>query len=374
MNLDVRGMRKINAMFSHASHVPLLVFQEKRPELFRQMSFIALALGLILSGCSSEPIQSGETKKSGEPASAVHGHRPPIIRSARIVPNPVVLNQLISVQVEALDLDGDLITYRHQWRVNEQILAGQIHAMFSSSTMLKRGDRLSVEVTPYDGTIEGPHFLAESIVGNTPPDVMKVVFEPTEVRVGERLKTQVAGSDADEDPIEYRYRWWRNNSEVADGDVSELDTNGFAKGDTVVVEVTPADPTSKGKSKISNPITILNSAPKITTVPPTKIERGRFIYAVSAKDPDGDQLTYALEVAPPGMKIDKLTGRIEWPLNGKLVGNHKVRVTAMDGEQAKAFQEFDLTFSAPVNSSRMTIPKHFGLNTRLVTPFAPLLE
>jgi hypothetical protein len=79
-------------------------------------------------------------------------------------------------------------------------------------------------------------------------------------------------------------------------------------------------------------------------------------------------------VAPPGMKIDKVTGRIEWPLTGKLVGNHKVRVTATDGEQAKAFQEFDVTFSAPVNSSRMTIPKNFRLNTRLVTPFAALLE
>ena len=128
-----------------------------------------------------------------------------------------------------------------------------------------------------------------------------------------------------------------NNSEVADGEASELSTEGFVKGDTVVVEVTPADPTEKGKSKLSEPITILNSAPKITSAPPTKIERGRFLF-VTANDPDGDSLIYALEVAPPGMKIDKKTGRIEWQLTGKFTGNYKVRVTATDGDQAHAFR------------------------------------
>ncbi len=222
--------------------------------------------------------------------------------------------------------------------------------------------------------MEGAPAEADALVANAAPHVTQLLFEPAEVRVGDRILLQVAGTDADEDPIEYRFRWWRNNSEVADGDVSELDTNGFAKGDTIVVEVTPSDPTSKGKSKIAKPITILNSAPKIISVPPTKIEKGRFIYAVSANDPDGDQLTYMLEVAPPGMKIDKTTGRIEWPLTGKLAGNHKVRVTATDGEEAKAFQEFDLTFSAPVKSSRPTFSKNLRLNTRLVSPFRALVE
>ncbi|MEP6888992.1 MAG: Ig domain-containing protein, partial [Nitrospirales bacterium] len=276
----------------------------------------------------------------------------------------------LSVRVDGFDSDGDLITYRQQWKVNE---SGVTYATLNPER-LKRGYRLSVEVIPYDGRAEGAAVQAEAVIGNTPPELTKIFFDPAEIRVGDRVQMHVVGSDADDDTIDYRFRWWRNNSEVADGDVSELDTNGFAKGDTIVVEVTPSDPTSKGKSKISKPITILNSAPKIISVPPSKIEKGRFVYAVNAKDPDGDQLAYALEVAPPGMKIDKVTGRIEWPMTGKLVGNHKVRVTATDGEQAKAFQEFDLTFSAPVNSSRMTTPRNFRLNTRLVTSFPALIE
>jgi hypothetical protein len=271
----------------------------------------------------------------------------PAIHSAHIIPDPLVLNLPISVKADVLDSKSDFITYRYQWRLNKKPLMGQTHALLSTSN-LKRGDRLSVDVVPFDGMAEGSPVRVESVVGNTLPEITRLIIASTEIQIGVPVKAEVTSTDADDDPIEYRFRWWRNDSEVADGDVPELDTTGFAKGDTIVVEVTPSDPTGKGKSKISQPSTILNSAPTIVSVPPTKIEKGRFIYAVAAKDPDGDPLTYALELAPPGMKIDKITGRIEWPLTGKLAGNHKVRVTATDDENAKAFQEFDLTFSAPV--------------------------
>lgn len=342
---------------------------------FKHLYPAAVVIVGALMSCTSESLQNSEavSTSSTQSVSLSSKNRAPIIRSVRILPTSITLDRQISVQVEAFDPDADLITYRHRWKVNGVVIPGETHSLFNAK-MLKRGDRLSVEVTPYDGNIEGAPIEADALVTNTSPHVTQVLFEPAEVRVGDRIALQVVGSDADQDPIEYRYRWWRNNSEVADGDMAELSTDGFAKGDTIVVEVTPSDPTSKGKSKISKPIAVLNSAPKIISVPPSKIEKGRFVYAVSAKDPDGDQLTYALEAAPPGMKIDEVTGRIEWPLKGKLVGNHKVRVTATDAEQATAFQEFDLTFSAPMNSSRMTIPKHYRLNTRLVRPFAALLE
>ena len=86
-------------------------------------------------------------------------------------------------------------------------------------------DRLSVDVTPYDGALEGPSLRVESIVDNTPPEVMKLVLEPSEVQVGTPIQAQVNATDADDDPIEYRFRWWRNNSEVADGEASELSTD-----------------------------------------------------------------------------------------------------------------------------------------------------
>jgi putative Ig domain-containing protein len=313
-------------------------------------------------------MDSSKNDEAGTSASP--GNHIPIIRSVRIVPIPVVLNQPLSVQVDGFDSDGDVITYRYQWKINN---SSETYPALNSK-ILTRGDRILVTVIPYDGWVEGPAFRAEAVVANTLPEVTKLFFDPAMVPVGDRIQIQVEGSDADQDPIEYRYRWWRNNSEVADGDVSALDTTGYVKGDTIVVEVTPSDPTSKGKSRLSAPITIMNSPPRITSAPPSILERGRYVYSVTASDPDGDPLTYALETAPPGMKIDQVSGRIEWPLTSKLVGQYKIRVTATDDEDAKAFQEFDVTFSAPVSSSRLGFSKNLRLNTRLVSPFPPLLE
>ena len=332
--------------------------------LIRAPAEVFLVL-LMLVGCTVESSKSGEAGKSASP-----GNHLPIIRSVRIVPIPVVLNQPLSVQVDGFDSDGDVITYRHQWKINNS------PETFSalSSKILKRGDRISVTVIPYDGSADGVAFRAEAVVVNTPPEVTRLFFDPAVVRVGDRVQTHVEGSDADQDPIEYRFRWWRNNSEVADGDVTELDTTRFAKGDMIVVEATPSDQTSKGKSKLSAPMTIVNSPPRITSVPPVTIERGRYVYSVTASDPDGDLLTYALEFSPPGMKIDKKTGRIEWPLTGKLAGSHKIRLTATDSEEAQAFQEFDVTLSMPAGSARKSFSKLLRLNTRLVSPFPALLE
>jgi hypothetical protein len=333
-------------------------------KLIRAFSEVLLAL-LMLMGCTVESSKSGEAGKSVSP-----GNHVPVIRSARIVPSPVVLNQLLSVQVDGFDSDGDLITYRHQWKINNSPETFPV----LGSKILKRGDRISVTVIPYDGSADGVAFRAEAVVVNTPPEVTRLFFNPAVVRVGDRVQTQVEGSDADQDPIDYRFRWWRNNSEVADGDMSELDTTGFAKGDMIVVEATPSDQTSKGKSKLSAPMTIANSPPRITSAPPSIIERGRYVYSVTASDPDGDLLTYALEFSPPGMKIDKKTGRIEWPLSGKLAGSHKIRLTATDSEEAQAFQEFDVTLSMPAGSARKSFSKTLRLNTRLVSPFPALLE
>jgi len=325
----------------------------------------AILVSLMLMSCTMDSSKNGEAGTSTSP-----GNHVPIIRSVRIVPIPVVLNQRLSVQVDGFDSDGDVITYRYQWKINN---SSETYPALNSKS-LKRGDRILVTVIPYDGRVEGPAFRAEAVVANTLPEVTKLFFDPAVVPVGDRIQIQVEGSDADQDPIEYRYRWWRNNSEVADGDVTELDTTGFTKGDMIVVEVTPSDQTSKGKSRLSAPITIMNSPPRITSAPPSIFERGRYVYSVTASDPDGDPLTYALETAPPGMKIDQVSGRIEWPLTSKLVGHHKIRVTATDNEDAKAFQEFDLTFSAPVSSSRLGFSKNLRLNTRLVSPFPALLE
>ena len=80
------------------------------------------------------------------------------------------------------------------------------------------------------------------------------------------------------------------------------------------------------------------------TVTPTAIAAdGRYAYAVTASDADGDTLTYKLESASPGMTVDKATGRIEWTITAQTKGAHRVKIVVEDGHGGHAHQEFDLS-------------------------------
>ena len=359
----MRGMRTPTMKEPHA------------PQLGRVRSRLGVAEGSLLvllpmamlGGCSQQSQAPQGTKVS----QAIN--HPPVIHSVAIVPTTASLDQPISVQVKADDLEGDLITFRHQWRLNGAPLANETHSILSSKA-IKRGDLVSVDVFPYDGKTEGTPSHAEARVGNTPPEVKSLELEPADPRVGALVKANVMGVDADDDPVEYRYRWLRNSNEIYDGEANSLDTAHFSRGDVITVEVTPSDPTNVGRIKRSKPLVIVNTPPRIVSVPPTKMEKGRYVYTVLAEDADGDAVTYALESAPPDMKIDKTTGRIDWPMTSKVTGKHRIRVTATDPVQARAFQEFEMVLTGPAPSSRGSFSKRLRVNSRLVTPIRPLLE
>src|SRR5207249_7059427 len=128
------------------------------------------------------------------------------------------------------------------------------------------------------------------------------------------------------------------------------DTTSFTRGDTIVVQVTPHDSAGPGKARFAEQITIGNSPPKITSTPPTTISQGRYEYAVTASDAEGDPLTYTLETAPAGMTIDKGTGRIEWRVTGENKGGPRVKIAGEDDGKGQAVPEFDHFLPAPASS------------------------
>lgn len=140
----MRGMRTPTMKEPHA------------PQLGRVRSRLGVAEGSLLvllpmamlGGCSQQSQAPQGTKVS----QAIN--HPPVIHSVAIVPTTASLDQPISVQVKADDLEGDLITFRHQWRLNGAPLANETHSILSSKA-IKRGDLVSVDVFPYDGKTEG---------------------------------------------------------------------------------------------------------------------------------------------------------------------------------------------------------------------------
>ncbi len=315
----------------------------ERRTILSPLAYSLLPLA-FLSGCTSESSQPGTASGSSQ------ANRHPTIQSAVIVPNPVVRSGPISVHVEAVDPDRDALTFRHQWLLNGNPIEGQTGPTLAPD-LIKRGDLVAVDVIPSDGKTQGPPYRTKEVaVGNTPPAVIQIVLEPSEIRAGDQLRAKVEADDADRDEIQYTFKWWRNNAPLKEGDESVLDTTGFTRGDTILVQATPRDYVGPGKARFAEQITIANSPPRITSIPPTVINQGRYEYAVTASDSDGDSMTYTLETAPAGMSIDKTTGRIEWRIAVETKGTHRVRVVVEDDRKGHAFQDFDLSLAPPASS------------------------
>jgi hypothetical protein len=279
-------------------------------------------------------------------------NRPPLIRSAQMTPVPLVLGGPISVEIDAEDADGDFLQYEYRWWVNDHILR-DVTASSMTTDLVKTGDKVMVELVAFDGKDRSASFKTEPVViQNSRPVVTRINLE-TESPTGgaTRLKANVAGIDHDGDDVHYVYRWWRNDVLIKEGREDTIDTVGFARKDSIVVEVTPWDQDGPGAPYRSIPAVVGNASPRILSKPGAPNHHAHYEYTVQADDPDGDSLQYALEIAPPGMAIDTVSGLISWTVSSELAGTHRVKVSVNDGQGGVAWQEFDISIPTTAEPS-----------------------
>jgi hypothetical protein len=193
------------------------------------------------------------------------------------------------------------------------------------------------EVEPQNGS-----GIAETPAEILPPQIISLKLEPTLVFPGTLVKAVVEASDPQDDVVTFDYSWARNGEPLADEYLDELDTSELLKGDVITALVTPVSNHVKGEGKRSRPLVILNRPPEISSEPTPEVEEGVFTYAVTAIDPDGDALKFALEEAPSGMKIAEDSGLVDWHVPPGYDGKVKVRIVVSDGD-ARAFQSFEMT-------------------------------
>jgi len=319
----------------------------------------AVVVMACLAGCSQEspppdsgsapaPTSSGSAPVASSGGAAPGENRPPVISSARLVANALTRNDTVSLEFKADDPDGDRVTARYQWLANDNPVDGQTSATLSLAAV-RRGERVSAELTPVDGRgAVGPAFRTEAVeVVNTPPVVTRVGIEPATAKPGDVLRATFEGSDMDGDPVKYLFEWWRNGNSLGtpskDQEQRTLATDGFTRGDMIVVGVTPYDAGGPGRFLVSEPFLLLNRAPVITSSPKGPMGQGLFEYTVTASDPDNDPLTYKLDTAPSGMTIESNTGKVSWQMPAGFSSPQQVRISVDDGNQGQAFQEFTLT-------------------------------
>lgn len=319
-----------------------------RPLTFPQatrLGLIALAVAACC-GCSSSH-QDG-----GVPGGGAKINHPPTVRLVTIVPNPLILTGPITAHVAADDPEGTEPIKRFQWIVNGVSVPGATgHEL--TTNHVKRGDMVALEMVVSDGQLESAPYRTEPVmVVNTPPLVSRVTIEADSPDKGNRVLAKVEALDPDQDEIQYLYRWWRNDKQVKEGDENVLDTTGFGRKDIVAVEVVARDQDASAAPARSVPIVLGNSPPQILSSPAALTNREQYEYVVQAKDVDGDNISYGLETGPPGMTIDKATGRVTWNVTPGVGGTHRIKIMAEDGQGGIAWQEFEL--SIPANAQSLT--------------------
>src|SRR5438874_2266914 len=303
----------------------------------------ALSLVSVLWSCKPE-----QPATAPGPKGAMDNH-PPSILSARIFPPDVAVGTELRVETQSEDADGDRVTYRYQWLVNG--VPAETEPAFRLVS-LKKGDRITADVIPNDGKVDGPVFRTLPVtVGNGAPYIIEIHLEPVPLHRGEQLTVKVVAEDPDGDPVTLTYKWFHNNKEIAGAKSETLDTKDFQKKDVLEVMVTPSDGKSTREGQ-GLPVTIQNSPPRFTSTPPTEIKDGRYLYQVAVTDSDGDPVTLELKQGPPGMTLDPATKQLSWKLTPENLGKHHVVLVAKDNDDGATQLEFDLDAQPPAQAAK----------------------
>jgi hypothetical protein len=317
----------------------------KRHDLAR-----ALALAVCLAACGDDAATptgaSMETSGQGGPAvkATLKSNAPPRLGGVSLVPSDPQPGTLVQASGTATDPEGDPVHLRYEWYANGVRIGGQHDATLTVPD-LRRGTELRVSVVASDGRAQSDPVTAEVRVGNRPPSVSAIRFEPADtIRPGETVVAIVDGDDPDGDSVDYHYEW-RVGDEVQGGDDERFDTSKLKRGDPLTVRVTATDGDDESDPVEGPNLMMGNTAPSITSLPPAKMGAdGVYRYAVEAKDRDGDRnLRFRLTKNPDGAKVDALLGEITWKPTFEQTGVHPIEVVVSDGKGGEASQVFEVS-------------------------------
>lgn len=203
-------------------------------------------------------------------------------------------------------------TATYTWYVNDSEVYGVNATTLTSEHFAKR-DRVSCRISVKDslGKEAEPLTVGPVTIENSLPRITMADITPTDsIYKGIDLAIEAETEDADGDNVQIRYTWFVGNSLVSTDSV--LNGNLLMAGENVLVELVPFDGDTVGATyEIKRPIIVQNTPPTIFGIPTAVIQDSLLTCKITAQDPDGDPLTYAIESGPSGMSIDS-TGLIRW--------------------------------------------------------------
>lgn len=122
--------------------------------------------GVETQNIASLPMMTGET-----PATLVKKNTPPEVVSIKLDPKLIYPGTKIKAVIEGKDEDGDPVTFSREWKKNDELLAGETMDELDTKG-LKKGDWITLYVTPFDGKEKGKRKWSPTVmISNRPPEI-----------------------------------------------------------------------------------------------------------------------------------------------------------------------------------------------------------
>ena len=123
----------------------------------------------------------------------------PEIQTAKLLPQNPKKGDKLKVEVKTFDGDNDLVSLSYEWFVNGESV-DETFDVIAIKKPIKRGDKVSVKITPDDGEQEGQAITLYSVVANALPNVLSDM-EPT---IDDFVYTsKVMAKDPEGDPLTF---------------------------------------------------------------------------------------------------------------------------------------------------------------------------
>jgi len=230
----------------------------------------------------------------------------PVFLSLSLTPSIAFTGDTLQADARAYDPDlaptiaGNPVSYTYEWSRNGNVLpgAGSPSLDLSVPGTGDRGDTISVRVTASDGELVSVASTSVVITDSAPTAAVSLSDSAPATKAV--LSARAVASDADNDPVTYRFVW-KVNGVVRQTTPGPNDSDSFDlavvgngdHGDRVVVELVASDGTLQS-GVASDAATVVNTAPTVavslsTTTPTSK---SVLIATVVGQDLDSDGLTY----------------------------------------------------------------------------------
>lgn len=149
------------------------------------------------TGGGSAPVTTTPVPSVPNQLKAVEAkNTPPELTKIKIMPEVFKSGDTLYIDAVAADADGDDVAIQYEWTKNKEA-AGQDRQI---GVPIKRGDKIDIKITPYDGKVYGRSVILHREIANLPP---MIIADKNSRFEGNLFTYQVKASDADNDALAY---------------------------------------------------------------------------------------------------------------------------------------------------------------------------